>query len=1837
MADWGTNGNANRIKDTYIKGFLDISGGSVIVEKTSTLKIMSHDSDHPVIEFKPEYFTVNTTSAFDVSYSSLATLGLLGISFEQSTVETAGRIKYITTGTSGAPPNEVFYTEIGNDDEKSQLQVYGLIKGHYGLDIDGDVSFNNNLFVKNDLSLNGNISIGRDLSLNGNMYVSRRSVFTLDVSMNSNLDIGNGSSCLVVNKDISAGYALDVSGLTMLRNKLNVISDVSFNRNTQLGLGTNSVAINKDISNGIALDVSGATIFRGGMDLFGAFTVNGQPVNGSGIIVNLTVTNDSSLNGKLSVGGDVSMNGNIRLGNSVAINKDISAGYALDVSGLTLLRNTLNVIRDVSLNANFFVGIDSSLNGNVSVGRDLSLNGNLYVSRRALILGDVSMNGNTRLGTGSNSVAINKDVTAGYALDVSGLTILRNTMYVSGDVSLNNSLFVSIDSSLNGNVSVGRDLSLNGNLYVSRRALILGDVSMNGNTRLGTGSNLVAINKDVTAGYALDVSGLTILRNTLNVIRDVSLNANFFVGIDSSLNGNVFVGRDLSLNGNLYVSRRSVFTLDVSMNGNLDVGSGSSCLVVNKDISAGYALDVSGLTIFRNTLNVIRDVSLNANFFVGIDSSLNGNVSVGRDLSLNGNLYVSRRALFLGDVSMNANTRLGTGSNSVAINKDITAGYALDVSGLMILRNTLYVSGDVSLNANFFVTIDSSLNGNVSVGRDLSLNGNLYVSRRALFLGDVSMNGNTRLGTGSNSVAINKDVTAGYALDVSGLTLLRNTMYVSGDVSLNSNLFVGIDSSLNGNVSVGRDLSLNGNLYVSRRALILGDVSMNANTRLGTGSNSVAINKDVTAGYALDVSGLTILRNTMFVSGDVSLNSNFFVSIDSSLNGNVSVGRDLSLNGNLYVSRRALFLGDVSLNGNTRLGNSVAINKDISAGYALDVSGLTILRNTLYISGDVSLNSNFFVSIDSSLNGNVSVGRDLSMNGNLYVSRRALFLGDVSMNANTRLGNSVAINKDISAGYALDVSGLTLLRNTLYISGDVSLNANLFVAIDSSLNGNVSVGRDLSLNGNLYVSRRALILGDVSMNGNTRLGTGFNSVAINKDISGVFALDVSGTTKIRGSLDVSGVFTVNGAPVSGGGVSLTGNVQVGSNSGFVTVDKPQFFSDPSLTIFYDFDTSYNTTRIQNMASITGLYDGSMNGVTTGLIIIDPNNPKYGTASLRNTPASGGKGISIGAINTSIPVSSTMSFSLWVRKPNKPVSPDWDRIFEFSDYTAISSVPGQHNNTIALDISADGFVYPKITYSGPSNNSCFATLSSPNNFYNLGNGLWNHILWIINSNKSFIYINGSLTQSDNITNFPGASTRASGFIAYSYVLGDVNYGNDFSGNIDDFRYYNGKALNYAEIYQLYNNRFYTLDVCGGFLANGSSVIYEPVGSTAGANSGSLTLLHGDASGSSSIMFKSVNDPLDYAYIEYDENVTGSTGLNYGLMTIGIENDAGSTTTQADRLSLFPSGGQGFVGVNTKTPLYSLDVSGTLNTNADASMNGVSVGRGSGNLASNTAVGFQALKTNTSGTNNVALGYQALTQNTSNNNTAVGYQALQINTNVNNTAVGFQSLFANAGGSSNIAVGSYALYNNDTGINNTAIGYNAGYNTSVGSYNTYLGSDTSMNGSYNNSTAVGYKALITASNTVQLGNATCTAQATSFNATSDYREKDNVMELNETFTVDVLRPVVYDFKPLGKKHIGFIAHEVQEFYPFLVSGEKDGPASQSMNYNGFIGILTKEIQVLKKKVAEQEAKSAEQETRISEQEAKSAEQETRISEQEAKSAEQDQRISALEKMVSNLINK
>jgi FtsZ-binding cell division protein ZapB len=90
-----------------------------------------------------------------------------------------------------------------------------------------------------------------------------------------------------------------------------------------------------------------------------------------------------------------------------------------------------------------------------------------------------------------------------------------------------------------------------------------------------------------------------------------------------------------------------------------------------------------------------------------------------------------------------------------------------------------------------------------------------------------------------------------------------------------------------------------------------------------------------------------------------------------------------------------------------------------------------------------------------------------------------------------------------------------------------------------------------------------------------------------------------------------------------------------------------------------------------------------------------------------------------------------------------------------------------------------------------------------------------------------------------------------------------------------------------------------------------------------------------------------------------------------------------------------------------------------------------------------------------------------------------------------------------------------------------------------------------------------------------------QGVSFNNPSDYRIKEEVKPLDlKKFSIDHLNPVSYKYKDSQKESIGVIAHELQDYFPFLVEGEKDGEKIQSVNYIGLIGVLVKEIQELKK---------------------------------------------------------
>jgi trimeric autotransporter adhesin len=224
-------------------------------------------------------------------------------------------------------------------------------------------------------------------------------------------------------------------------------------------------------------------------------------------------------------------------------------------------------------------------------------------------------------------------------------------------------------------------------------------------------------------------------------------------------------------------------------------------------------------------------------------------------------------------------------------------------------------------------------------------------------------------------------------------------------------------------------------------------------------------------------------------------------------------------------------------------------------------------------------------------------------------------------------------------------------------------------------------------------------------------------------------------------------------------------------------------------------------------------------------------------------------------------------------------------------------------------------------------------------------------------------------------------------------------------------------------------------------------------------------------------------------------------------------------------------------------------------------------------------------------NTAVGYEALYANqptATNNgvyNTAIGSGAMRSNTTgVRNTAMGYQSLYYNETGYYNTAIGYAALYSNTTGHENTALGLWAGDSWQTGYYNTFVGNsaDAGVEGLFN-ATAIGYGAIVTASNMVRLGNdaVTLIQGAVNFTTPSDIRLKKDVEDIGQGLDfVKALRPVQYRLKS-GNERIdfGFIAQDIEALigtdYNVLGIGA-DADRTLSLRYTDFIAPMVKAIQ-------------------------------------------------------------
>jgi hypothetical protein len=181
----------------------------------------------------------------------------------------------------------------------------------------------------------------------------------------------------------------------------------------------------------------------------------------------------------------------------------------------------------------------------------------------------------------------------------------------------------------------------------------------------------------------------------------------------------------------------------------------------------------------------------------------------------------------------------------------------------------------------------------------------------------------------------------------------------------------------------------------------------------------------------------------------------------------------------------------------------------------------------------------------------------------------------------------------------------------------------------------------------------------------------------------------------------------------------------------------------------------------------------------------------------------------------------------------------------------------------------------------------------------------------------------------------------------------------------------------------------------------------------------------------------------------------------------------------------------VGINTTVipdaNSAALDVSGNINFSGILKKDGVEYVSGATDLNGLSDV----ISGGTDFANGLLIGSTTGELDVANNNTGVGKGVFaKLTSGDGNVGMGYMSLNAVTSGSSNICIGVGAARLVNTGQNNVAIGDYAGDTIKTGGYNTFIGSgadaDTGLT-NLSNSTAIGYNAIVTASNQIMLGTA------------------------------------------------------------------------------------------------------------------------------------------------------
>ena len=630
MSQWfDQSNNANKLRQSYLKGFLDISGGGILVRSDNSLNFYKSNSGatpefamdaaklkvrNPVtknygVAADNVYGVAPINDVFiDISAQKLGYLYNLEENVQSTLNEFHAWKNATTTGISSST------VDASNVTVAADASIGGRLY------VGGDITANGNLTLAKNLYVGGNVVVAGSQTVNMDFYVKGNTHLDGNIYAGSNFYLYSGSA--FINENITASGELNVVGKSYL------IGDVSMSANLHVA---NTIFCNKIV---IANDLSD---------------------NGT-----MEVAMDADLQSRLFVAGDVSMN------SKLFVNGDASMNSTLRLAGDASLNSKLFVNGDASLNATFRLAGDASLNSKLFVHGDASMDAALTVGGAASLKSTLEVTGATTL---KSNATLEQDLT------------VQQRLFVSGDVSLNNKLFVNGDSTIDAKLFVASDASLNSKLFVS------GDASLNSHVSardvsagiFQAGRLILEDNFDGTGNMPNTIRSTqgnihikpqlptdwTVIASNLQV--DGSIN---FTGsmIRTDTIVNVTQAFDVSNAGTrtaLMVSQNAP-SQDIASFDNGDnttptflVGR-DNCVAINKTlITANRHFDVSGNGYFSGIFDVTGAVTFHNTLDVSANyTSTNGNLTLTNGKLTTNTLEVSTTSKFIGNVELNSHLKM---------------------------------------------------------------------------------------------------------------------------------------------------------------------------------------------------------------------------------------------------------------------------------------------------------------------------------------------------------------------------------------------------------------------------------------------------------------------------------------------------------------------------------------------------------------------------------------------------------------------------------------------------------------------------------------------------------------------------------------------------------------------------------------------------------------------------------------------------------------------------------------------------------------------------------------------------------------------------------------------------------------------------------------------------------------------------------------------------------------------------------------------------------------------------------------------------------------------------